>query len=643
LSYDIFTNMGKFILREYLKKFIKSTQFQLICIIVFLLFIPGVLFLKLSFDKSEVMLTEKTAGLIEQNLIQTKRNLGDMFYAAQKLSSIASTDCRIMETLKDSFKEPNPAGSNVYSYSTNVLNTVSEIQSVLSGYRNSFFDYPVHTLVIASDGTTFSVLDGIYDSIRFNSNFEKSLNRQEWYQKFLLGKELSTWFMPCYYDRKGYIFDNDNKEQNSQQYMLFVRKIFNYSTQERLGISIVSLPINNLNQILKADKGYILNLINESGGLVYSTAGFDGELPIAPNLIKNLISKESSFLSTKIDGLTYMVNYLKLHETNGGLVYLLPQEYITKEITELRNYTLVMFAILFLLVFIIGINLILYITRPITRMVNRVGAVKIGKQAVGEGHENLGNLVSLEKTFFQMIERIEELVEVTLYEQQLNSKLQYDALCAQIHPHFLFNTLNSIKWSAMINGATNVADMIASLGELLEASLISGERIITLKRELELVEIYAQIKNWTLKYRFSLEFDINEDLRNCLLMKFSLQPIVENAIIHGIANNNNGRVIVRAKRDACDVVLQVVDNGKGMDPEKISKILTCGEDDHNRPQKFSGIGLYSIHTLNRISYGENYGISICSEVDVGTTVTLRIPHVLQTIAEEVNHAKSDDC
>lgn len=627
----------------HLKSLLKNTQFQLICIVVFLLFIPGILLLKVSFDKSELLLTQKTAALIEQSLGQAERNLSGMFYSAQKLSSIASTDSRITETLKYLKKAANPMGSDVYSYSTEMWNTVSKMQSILSSYRNSFFDYQVHTLVIASDGTIFSILDGIGDGIRFNSNFEKSLHKQDWFQDFMVSDNLSDWIMPCFYDDAGNIYQNGTENPKTRCYLVFVRKILDYTTQEQLGISIVSLRCDNLDRSFKAEMGCIMALVNKYGILVHSTKPLDGEFPIAPNLPSVQSNIKSSFLHREIDGITYMVNFLPLKDVGGDLVYLLPQEYVTKEITELRNFTLITCSILFILLLIIGINLILRVTRPIVRMIDHMKDIEIGGHSVGQVRGYSENLSGLEKTFYQMVERIKELVDITLREQQLHSSLQYDALLAQIRPHFLFNTLNSIKWSAMISGAKNVADMIASLGELLEASLMRGEKMITLKRELELVKTYAQIKNWTMKYRFSLHLDIEDGVEICSLIKFSLQPIVENAIIHGIANSSDGKITVRARHCLDDLVIQVIDNGIGIENEKIEEILLLDADNNIQRQKFSGIGLYSINKLTRISYGEKYGISIESMKGSGTTVTLRLPFIPYIASEEDNYVKGIDC
>jgi sensor histidine kinase YesM len=219
--------------------------------------------------------------------------------------------------------------------------------------------------------------------------------------------------------------------------------------------------------------------------------------------------------------------------------------------------------------------------------------------------------------------------------------MQYETLRAQLDPHFLFNTLNTIKWSAMASNAGNIADMIACLGRLLESAMRRGEEDIPLFRELEMVESYMQIKNWTLKYRYELKVQVPECFFNYPVFKYCLQPIVENAIVHGMEGMENGVVTIRARRENGFLLLEVHNNGKEMSPEQISQVLLQVRSASDSKRTLTGVGLSSIDGMVKLRYGKEYGILIDSGPGRGTTVTVSLPY-RETDERRENRNAGDD-
>lgn len=615
--------------RKRLRELLKNTQFRLICIIILILFVPGIIVLKMGFDKSEKILMQKTSRLISENLKNKENSITEMMYATRKLSSISSTNKDITTILTELAKNPHSKNRSINTYTLSDWDNVTLLQNILDNYRNTFFDYQVHNILIGMDGTTFSVLDGINDSIRFRSNFVSTLNKQQWYNDFLNSQSDSIWVAPCSYNSAGNFSDNIIYP-DSKNYIVFVRKIHDFLTQEDLGISVISLHAENVQNNLNADKDCVMALVSSDGQLIASTDAINAGAPkslITTELCSQLPNNKSGYINTKIGDTKYMINYLQLDTVGWKIVYALPDYMVTPEITELRNYTYSISVTIYVLALILCIALIVFITNPLKRVIERVKRIRIGEQLVGQDSAMRGDLGNVETTFEYMFNRIEDLVNTVLKKQQLESQLKYETLRAQINPHFLFNTLNSIKWSAMISGAGNIADMISCLGELLEASTQRGEDMIPLKRELELVKSYAKIKSWTMKFRFKLDFEIEEELYDFKIFKFCLQPIVENAVIHGIEELEDGVINIKAYRKGNDVVISVSDNGQGMDEKKVAEILAFKEDSMAPRKKFSGIGLPSIDGVIRLKYGAQYGISIESEMGRGTTITILMPYL----------------
>jgi two-component system sensor histidine kinase YesM len=251
--------------------------------------------------------------------------------------------------------------------------------------------------------------------------------------------------------------------------------------------------------------------------------------------------------------------------------------------------------------------------------------MKIGEYSIGSKNMEVSDDVSgIVNSFEYMFKRVEELVQIVIMEQKRESDMKYEALRAQINPHFLFNTLNTIKWSAIMSGSENVSKMISALGKLLEVSMNKGEDEITLKEEMELTESYVYIQNIKNNDKLKLVFDIDEELQELKILKLILQPIVENSINHGLKNKpGSGEIRISAIIKENKLVVTVRDDGVGISEEKVERILYA--DDENGRHKYNGIGLNNIHERLKIKYGSDYGLSIESEEGKGTKVDIILP------------------
>ncbi|WP_326520355.1 sensor histidine kinase [Faecalispora jeddahensis] len=246
-----------------------------------------------------------------------------------------------------------------------------------------------------------------------------------------------------------------------------------------------------------------------------------------------------------------------------------------------------------------------------------------------------------ERKFDQMTVRIEEMTAAALEKQALEEKMRYETLRAQLDPHFLFNTLNTIKWSAMASNAGNIADMIACLGGVLENAIHRGEEEIPLSKELELVKSYIQIKNWTLKHRYELKIEVPEQFYQYPVFKYCLQPIVENAVIHGMEGMQNGVITIRARQEMDCLFLDVHNNGTEMTPEQIKSVLEHVRSSIDSRRTLTGVGLSSIDGMVKLRYGKKYGISMVSAPGQGTTVSICLPYPVMGKGEDTDEGASE--
>ena len=192
---------------------------------------------------------------------------------------------------------------------------------------------------------------------------------------------------------------------------------------------------------------------------------------------------------------------------------------------------------------------------------------------------------------------------------------------AQLNPHFLYNTLDTIKWVTKVNHIPEVSTMVASLANILRAS-ISENEFCALSKELELVDNYCQIQQIRFDNKFDIKIDVPADLKNAIVPKLILQPIVENAIIHGLDEADDGLIIINAERTENDaLIISVQDNGKGIDAAAIESL----NDIENKPPK-GHLGLKNVITILRLYYGSEYGVYPKRLEEGGTIMYITLPY-----------------
>jgi len=242
-------------------------------------------------------------------------------------------------------------------------------------------------------------------------------------------------------------------------------------------------------------------------------------------------------------------------------------------------------------------------------------------------HANADEITELGLSFNIMIGRIRELLAAKMKEQEDLKKAELKALQAQINPHFLYNTLDTIIWMAEANRNADVIEVVAALSSFFRLSLSKGRDWITIGEELERTRSYLTIQK--MRYTDILDYRIEADptVLDCTVLKLSLQPLVENALYHGIKNKRCGGVItVRAlPRGADEVLLQVADNGIGLTPARLAQIQAGLEDDSDEIRLERGFGIDNVNKRTRLYYGKGYGLTIASEYGAGACVSLVIP------------------
>ena len=283
------------------------------------------------------------------------------------------------------------------------------------------------------------------------------------------------------------------------------------------------------------------------------------------------------------------------------------------------------------------------IYKPIRRMQDAIGEIKRGNY---ETHIEVGGddeLGQLTESFNVMSKHLIDNTERLIQRERELSDSNIKMMQAQLNPHFLYNTLDTMKWMAKENEMPELVSMSSNLAQILRMS-ISAKPIIRLSQEVALVEAYAEIQKIRFADKFELIVDIPEELEDCMLPKLTLQPLVENAIIHGLAECEAGTVLVQASAksgvDGTDAEetdsgsfaaeggilrIMVQDDGSGMTAEEVKRLNETGQTAEGETPGHESIGYNNVDAIIRLHYGEQYGLYVESEKDVGTRVYLTIP------------------
>lgn len=394
---------------------------------------------------------------------------------------------------------------------------------------------------------------------------------------------------------------------------------------EKLGVLLVDLNysvINDIcNKIKLGNKGYVF-IVDANGNIVYHPE----QQMINNNQKMELISQVmrtpgSSFVTS--EGKNSRMYTIKTSQSTGwkivGVTYV--DELVSNK-NELQKYTFFGGIAFLIIAVLLSIILSLRISRPIKHLESSMKEVEKGNFDIQVDIQSSNEIGHLSNRFNRMTTEIKELVIQNMKEQELKRKSELQVLQAQVNPHFLYNTLDSIIWMAETGKSKEVILMTASLAKLFRLSISKGQEFISIFNEIEHIKNYLTIQK--MRYKSKLDFEINVDksILPCKVIKIILQPLVENAIYHGIRNNaGKGHIQITGIRKENRILLQVIDNGIGMSPEEIHNIY---QKDRTSVQG-SGIGVQNVNQRIKLHFGEPYGLHFESELGKGTTVNIWLP------------------
>ena len=388
------------------------------------------------------------------------------------------------------------------------------------------------------------------------------------------------------------------------------------------GVLLVDMSFSGIERVCRdvtLAKGGYLYLIDGDGELIYHPRQ---QLIYAGLLEENnraAAGYRDGSHTEHFQGQTRQVTVKTVGYTGWRLVGVAPRDSWLAPSSQLFLFGL---ALLFFAIFLMAfLNFLISarISDPIRRLDQSVKALEGGQEVdieVGGCYE----VQHLSRSVRSMVSTMRHLMDDIIQQEGQKRRSELEVLQSQINPHFLYNTLDSIAWMCEQGRTADAVKMIHALARLFRISISKGHELITLEREVEHAKSYLKIQNYRYKNQFTYAFDVEEGCLSYLCNKITLQPIIENAIYHGIDRMvDEGFIEVRIREEETAVRITVTDNGVGMTREQCREIL------HREAKDRTGIGIKNVHDRIRIYFGEEYGLHITSEPDEGTCVEIRIP------------------
>lgn len=453
-------------------------------------------------------------------------------------------------------------------------------------------------------------------------SFIKATSTQ-WYVQLMCSPS-KQWFTPLDF------YDQPAEEQRYYSYMRPLYNINHYKepsavlrvdiSEEVLKQALTHTAITENGALLLMADGKILLSSTEQSSFFFSDD--------VGTLLQNNLSNDWTTIS--ISGNDYYVLQAALSLNNWKLITIIPHEDITQIGNSLsRELLLLLFVIIVFACTMVSLS-VNHALKRIYTLASKMRELENGNMNTSLTDVSKDEIGQLTSTFNHMANEMQLLMDKQVQHGIDIKNLEMKALQAQINPHFLYNTLDVINCLAIQNESPEIVDVVTALAAFYRISLSNGREYITIREEVLHAKMYLKIQNTRFDNQIIDTWNIDPEIENLLIPKIVLQPIIENAAIHGIyeREDGTGTICVKGWMDGDDVFITVQDNGVGMSPEEVS---------HNYPSSFTeieqttgGYGIRNICDRLHIAYGAQYGLSCTSAKNLGTTVTIHIPKTVDT-------------
>ncbi len=557
--------------------------------------IVGFYYYYTNYHLQEKQLIESTSSNIEY--IQS--NINRMLMRCEEFADKIYFDDKITKTLTREYA----SSKNYYNLDGDLVDAISNISLYLD---NDIISKYIRGIIIKGNNENLIKYGEDADYIDI-----ESLSEMEWFQEDKDNNEVEWAAM---------MKNNSPVSQDSYQ-IPFVRQLISIYTGQNVGWLFVSVSPSIVEDVVKdyeLSSGDILLVCDKDKNCIYSNQEeFFGKQ------LKDIATLSDNNKPISWDGQKWFAVENYSDYSGFTVIQLMNYEVFQEQSEILMRSTIIVIFIILVVIFFLTMLLSNILTKPLSNIIKRMKIIGEGDFSVDKTIEGDDEIGTLGKGINSLAQSVASLMEQIREEEAKKKELEYKTLQSQINPHFVYNVLNSIKIMARLQSADSIYTMVESFGDLLKEVSKGVDDKITIDKEFVLLEKYVYLQKIRKKGLIRTEYTIQPGCENGLIIKFLLQPLVENAILHGFEKKKGMEIIkISAERQSDNLLIRIRDNGVGMTEEEIEKLF---ENNGVTKSQYNQIGIKNIQERIKILYGPQYGLSYESELNKYTTVNVLLP------------------
>lgn len=565
---------------------------------LFLFCMSGILLIVslLYYNRTTVQIHEKISDLSQKNVAQTAGLFSLLYKGYDSLSKSLSNNFEMIRLLNEPTDEPAVAYINEQTI-TNIIGAIFYSRDDLIG---------IH--VISDKGK-------IYNYGNYLNVMDPNYKTEEWYRQIQASSGKMVW-LGVY---KHSLID----QVEDSPVFAFGRQIYDLNEHKPIGIVLYETnpqPVLDALDNLKIGEHSQVYLMSPDGQFVSSSTDPAPDLKTLPSL-----QNSSNVVVKQENGRLIVAS--KLSFSGWWLLSITPNRDLNVELVEMKRYLLIVISILILVSTLIASIVSKTISSPLKKLIREMKQVEIGNFRGMVNVSSYQEINILVASFNRMVIRIEELIERVKLSSVSEKNAELHALQSQVNPHFLYNTLDMIYWMLDEEGNEQLGELVLSLSSMFRYSSQWEDGVeVTLREELEQIGHYLKIISIRLEGRVQIVMDIDERFLNIRIPKMTVQPVIENAVKHGLESlGRQGILKLYTREEGSSLKIIVEDNGVGMDEEQLNRMRESLYGQSPKESGKNGIGLQNLHRRLQHMFGESYGLQIQSFPGEGTQVAIVLP------------------
>ncbi len=596
--------------------FLKSMRTKLTLSYLVLTLIPVVIITVFVFNVSIATLKNEVSAYVSNTLEQANKNIDNTFSQLSNMSANIGLNSTIQKILKSDVQRP----------ADQKIRDDEDASRIIQSEAMNFTD--IESLFLFSYSGEVYSLKGTTNALPTDYNF----TRQSWFEKM---KKL---------DRKSLIIPTHTQmevisEGKSKEVFGYITEIKDLESQKSIGFLFFEIDINVFDKLLQSiasDERSQLVIIDNNKTVIYHTQPEYISTQYRTNYVSEMLDKKQGFLANKGRNGEEIINFHTSANTGWMVLSVMPSDILYSRINSFELALIFTITLCIISAIVIAILMSNTLTEPISLLKSKMKLAESGDFDTQIKVKSKDEIGELSLSFNKMLARIKDLIQRVYQTEIVRKEAELSALQAQINPHFLYNTLQIMDIMAEEKGADEISGACQALAKIFRYSISKGKEMVPLEEEIIHVKNYVFIQHLRLGEKISVEYHIPDALLKYEVIKLILQPLVENAIIHGIEKDGKNCLIrLSATLTGDNLILTVEDNGIGMTAEELMKLQLSlyQETEEERPKRHGGIALKNVNDRIKLYHNDKYGMSIQSKKHKGTKVTLILPAKLYSISE----------